>query len=69
MPRYSKHARDRMSQRGIKKTWVETCLENADVVVEPVKGLRQHIKTMANGRRLKVVLDVENDTIVSAMWQ
>ena len=69
MPRYSKHAQDRMSQRGIKKTWVEMCLGNADVVVEPVKGLRQHTRTMANGRRLKVVVDVESDTIVSAMWQ
>ena len=68
MPRYSKHAHDRMSQRGIRKKWVEKCVESPDVVIEPAKGLRQCVREMADGRRLKVVIDVEKDVVVSAMW-
>lgn len=57
-----------MSQRGIKKSWVEYCLVHADVVVESTKGTKQHVATLQDGRRLKVVIDTENDIIVSAMW-
>ncbi len=69
LPQYSQHALDRMSQRGIRKAWVESCLKNAEVVVEPAKGLRQSITTMADGRRIKVVVDVDKDIVVTVMWQ
>ena len=68
MPRYSKHAQDRMSQRGIRKKRIEQCLKCPDIVIEPGKGLRQVVKTFEDGRRLKVVVDVEKDVVVSAMW-
>ena len=57
-----------MSQRGIKKKWVEVCLERPDLIIEPAKGLRQLVKALSDGRRLKVVVDVDKDTVVSAMW-
>ena len=69
MPRYSKHAQDRMSQRGIKKAWVQMCLEKPDVTVESSSGLRQYLVTRPDGRRLKVVLDPDKDIVISAMWQ
>ncbi len=68
MPRYSKHAWDRMRQRGIEKEWVEMCLEKPDVVLSPTKGLKQHILNLPDGRRLKVVIDADKNMVVSAMW-
>ena len=68
MARYSRHVQDRMSQRSIRKEWVEECLRHADLVVEPAKGLKQFVATVPDGRRLKVVVDTENDIIVTAMW-
>lgn len=68
MPRYSKHAQDRMSQRGIRKKWIEQCLKCPDILIELGKGLSQVVKTFEDGRRLKVVVDVEKDVVVSAMW-
>jgi hypothetical protein len=46
----------------------DNCLVHADVVVESTKGTKQHVVTLQDGRRLKVVIDTENDIIVSAMW-
>lgn len=66
---YSEHAKDRMRERGISKEEVEACIENPDVTYPTNEDYDcvNHVKTFPNGRRVRVVINEQTKTIITAI--
>jgi hypothetical protein len=53
-----------MQQRFISETEVEYCLRNHDISYPDKKGNPNYITDTPNGRRIKVVVQKEDETVV-----
>jgi Domain of unknown function (DUF4258) len=70
MPEYSRHAKDRMTERGITDAHVRAALKRR--LGPPQPGDNGNIVVLGYGsgsRILKVVLSPDQATIVSVMWR
>ena len=55
MLEYSRHARERMRERGISEQEVEFCLDNYSISYKDKKGNSIYIAYLVSGKRVKVV--------------
>lgn len=63
MLKYTSHARQRMKQRRISEAEVEACLQDHDLLYRDKKGNPKY-DTYVEGRRIKVVVQKENNSVV-----
>ena len=63
MLHFRNHAKRRMRERGIKEEEVEYCLNNHDISHTDKKGNPIYV-AFIKGRRIKVVVEKENPTVV-----
>ncbi|MCX6818641.1 MAG: DUF4258 domain-containing protein [Candidatus Aenigmarchaeota archaeon] len=65
---YTDHAKDRITERFIKKEWVRKALKNPDRLIDIEYGRKQAIKKI-NGNKISVVYVEENhDMIVITVY-
>jgi len=62
------HAEKRMRKRGIKRTDIQTCLNDYDVSLTPASGYSLYIASHPSGKRLQVIVNTVEREIVSAVW-
>lgn len=71
--RYSRHARQRMQQRGVREQDVEIALSHPDEVCQTPENSNRYMRTMTNGRTLKVWVALpevgENRVVKSVAWK
>lgn len=58
---YTRHAKDRMRQRGITEDEVEYCLDHCEVCYADSKGNKIHRASVPGGKRIKVVTAANTD--------
>jgi len=66
---YTEHAEDRISDRGIKKEWIENALKKPDKRKKG-KGDKRIVVKSINSEKISVVYAVENGNfiVVTAYW-
>lgn len=57
---YTRHAKDRMKQRGITEDEVEYCLNNYHTSYADTKGNAVHRVELRSGRHIKVVVKADS---------
>lgn len=62
--RFEQHALDRMAQRRIKRKEIEGVLDNHDICHTDVRGNPCYIGSLADGRRLRVVVEKSSNPLV-----
>lgn len=62
------HAEKRMRERGIKKAYIQTCLDDYDVSLNPASGYSLYIGGHPSGKRLQVTVNTIDKEIVSVVW-
>lgn len=62
------HAETRMRRRGIKRTDIQSCLDDYDVSLNPASGYSLYIVDHPSGKRLQVTVNTVDKEIVSVVW-
>ena len=64
----SDHCLKQMARRRIKKQNIQSCLNYSQVSCIFKCGYSLYIEDYSNGRRLQVIVNPENNQIVSVVW-
>jgi hypothetical protein len=64
----SDHCLRQMARRGVKKQNIQSCLNCHQVELIPRKGYALYIEDYPSGKRLQVVVNTEDNLIITAVW-